>query len=150
MLVGPGEVLWGDVELGRADPLWETDVGRAAWWLGSTWAAALAEAGVGGASVHRGPVVRTAWSQIVCFAGTGPGEVVVGGRKCVGISQRRTRESCRFQFAVMLRWEPHRLLEVLALDGAARERAERDLSGVASPVRADPATLARAFERHLP
>jgi hypothetical protein len=50
--------------------------------------------------------VRTPWSSTVCFEGLGPGEVVVGGRKAVGISQRRTRHWARLQAAVHLRWRP--------------------------------------------
>ncbi len=50
---------------------------------------------------------RTAWSAEVCFAGTGPGEVVdATGAKLVGISQRRTRHSARFQTMLHRRWRP--------------------------------------------
>jgi lipoate-protein ligase A len=33
----------------------------------------------------------------VCFAGVGPGEVLTGDRKLVGLSQRRTRHGIRIQ-----------------------------------------------------
>ena len=45
----------------------------------------------------------TGWCPLVCFAGVGPGEVLAGGRKLVGISQRRTRAGARFQCAVHVR-----------------------------------------------
>jgi hypothetical protein len=52
-------------------------------------------------------MVRTEWSDRVCFAGIGPGEVLdAAGRKVVGISQRRTRGSARFQCAALGRWDP--------------------------------------------
>ena len=37
---------------------WHDDVGRAAWWLGERWAAALAALGIAGRQVHRGGLVR--------------------------------------------------------------------------------------------
>ena len=49
----------------------------------------------------------------VCFAGLGPGEVTVDGRKVVGISQRRTRAWARFQCAALGRWDPAALAELL-------------------------------------
>ena len=70
---------------------------------------------------HRSGLVRTPESDLVCFAGKGPGEVFLGGDslgavgpKVVGISQRRTREHARFQTAVSLRWEPQRLIDLLS------------------------------------
>ena len=54
------------------------------------------------------------WSKLVCFAGLGPGEVSVGERKAVGISQRRTRVAARFQCALYHRWDPAALVAVLA------------------------------------
>ena len=91
VLLVPGEVVWVDVIVPAGDPLWDDDVGRATHWLGAMWAEALASCGLPGATVHRGPMVRTTWSSLVCFAGLGPGEVRVGAAKVVGISQRRTR-----------------------------------------------------------
>ena len=42
-------------------------------------------------------MVTTPWSDLVCFAGLGPGEVLLDGRKLVGLSQRRTRNGVRIQ-----------------------------------------------------
>ncbi|MHB8465766.1 MAG: hypothetical protein ACYDH6_11255 [Acidimicrobiales bacterium] len=106
VLVAPGRLLWADVVLPAGDPLWERDVGVAPLWLGRAWAAALRGLGVPDPEVHTGPMVRTPWSATVCFAGRGPGEVMTGGRKIVGICQRRTREATLFQCAALLRWEP--------------------------------------------
>jgi lipoate-protein ligase A len=99
----PGGTLWVDVVVPRGDELWDDDVGRATYWLGEAWAAAVG----GGAVVHRGPMVRTEWSDLVCFAGLGPGEVTVDGRKVVGISQRRSRAAARFQCVTYETWDAH-------------------------------------------
>jgi lipoate-protein ligase A len=116
VLVEPGGVAWIDVAIARTDPLWDDDVGRAFHWLGDAWAAALVLLGVVGADVHRGGLVRTALSDLVCFAGLGPGEVTVGGAKVVGMAQRRTREGALFQCAVPIEWNPDRLAILLGLE----------------------------------
>ena len=118
VLVRPHEVLWIDVLLPRDDPLWDDDVARATHWLGETWRDAL---GVG--LVHTGEMIRTLWSSAICFAGVGPGEVLVDGAKVVGISQRRTRAGARFQCAVMRTWDPSELARIFA-PGEWREVAE--------------------------
>lgn len=135
----PGAVTWVDVVVPAADPLWLDDVGRAAHWLGEVWVAALAPWVSGPLTVHRGPMVRTAWSDLVCFAGLGAGEVTapapiadVRPPKLVGISQRRTRDGARFQCAVLHRWDPEPLLAVLALDPEARAHASGELADVAT------------------
>ena len=129
--LAPGEVVWVDVVLPADDPRWTDDVGRAAGWLGDAWAGALVDLGIGGVAVHHGPLLRTAWSGTVCFAGVAPGEVLVHGRKAVGISQRRTRAGARFQCAALLRWDPAPLLGILALIGARRSEGHAELADAA-------------------
>ena len=150
VLVEPGRVVWADVVVPAADPLWEPDVGRATWWLGEAWAAALGDLGVAGAEVHRGGLVRSAWSTAVCFAGLGPGEVTADGRKVVGIAQRRTRDGALFQCAVALAWDPAPLLAALALSPGDREVAAADLAGAVAPVTAPAAAVEAALLAHLP
>jgi lipoate-protein ligase A len=111
VLVRPGEVLWIDVLLPRGDPLWDDDVGRAAHWLGDAWRDALSEG-----AVHERGLVRTSWSEQICFAGIGPGEVLIGGRKVVGVSQRRTRAGARFQCVVLRTWDPGELARIFGGD----------------------------------
>ena len=108
----PGGTLWVDVVVPRGDDVWDDDVGRATFWLGEAWAIAVGA----GAAVHRGPMVRTEWSDLVCFAGLGPGEVTIDDRKVVGISQRRTREAARFQCVAYERWDPRPLAQHLPID----------------------------------
>ena len=110
----PGGTLWVDVLVPRGDELWDDDVGRATHWLGDAWARAV---GVN-SLVHRGPMVRTEWSDLVCFAGLGPGEVTIDGRKVVGISQRRTRDAARFQCVAYERWNPEPLLRLMGIDAS--------------------------------
>jgi len=114
VLVEPGGTLWVDVVVPRGDELWDDDVGRSTYWLGDAWASAVGD----DAAVHRGAMVRTPWSDRVCFAGLGPGEVTIGGAKVVGISQRRTRASARFQCVAYEQWNPEPLRELLGLDVA--------------------------------
>ncbi len=119
VLVRPGEVLWIDVLVPRTDERWDDDVGRAAHWLGETWRDAL-----GTGTVHTGALVHTFLSSQICFAGVGPGEVLIEGRKVVGISQRRTRAGARFQCVVLRAWDPSELARIFA-PGEWREVADR-------------------------
>ena len=77
VLVVPGDLLWVDLLVPRADPLWHDDVGTAFHWVGDLFAAVLADHGQP-AVVHRGGLVEGGWGREVCFAGLGPGEVTVG------------------------------------------------------------------------
>ena len=125
VLLQPGD-LWVDVLLPRGDPLWSDDVGVAAYWLGDAWAAAIGRP----AHAHRGPMLRTPWSDLVCFAGLGPGEVTdgPGGPKLVGISQRRTSSGARMQSVALREWDAVGIVSLLhappeaatALSDAAR------------------------------
>jgi lipoate-protein ligase A len=105
VLLWPGEFVWLDLEIPVGDELWSDDVGRSMWWVGELWRGALADLEPS-ATVHHGRLERTRWSADVCFAGTGPGEVLVGDSKLVGISQRRTRLAARFQTMIHLHWRP--------------------------------------------
>lgn len=134
VLVGPGEVVWVDIVIPTGDALWVADVGRACWWLGEAWICALASAGLPGGQAWRGPMLRSDWSDRVCFAGLGAGEVTLDGRKLVGIAQRRTRSGALFQCAVPIRWNPGPLVEVLRWRPGERQRAAADLTGAAAGI----------------
>jgi lipoate-protein ligase A len=124
-------VAWFDLLVPKGDPLWDEDVGRAVWWVGEAWTAVLADLGLR-ADVHRGPLTRPPWSDRVCFAGLGAGEVSVGGRKVVGISQRRVRDQARFQCAALLAWRPDDLVDLLALDEVSRRRCRAEVANRAA------------------
>jgi lipoate-protein ligase A len=150
VLVRPGDLLWVDVILPVGDDLWDDDVGLASHWLGAAWSDALAGLGVA-TTVHRGAMQRPPWSDLVCFAGLGPGEVTrPDGAKLVGTSQRRTRAAARFQCAALARWAPEELVALLALSAADREQATHDLAGSAAGVGVDLDVLLTAFLDALP
>lgn len=127
VLVAPGSQLWVDLWVPRGDPLWSDDVVAAAHWVGELFESALGLLGVGGASVHRAPLVRNDWSHLACFGALGPGEVAVHGRKAVGVAQRRDRFGAWFHCMAHARWDPGRLLSLLDLDHAERQRGQAAL-----------------------
>lgn len=138
----PGSVTWVDVVLPAGDPRWVDDVGRSALWLGEAWRRALSALDVPDLAVHAGPLERGPWSDLLCFAGRGPGEVLMAGRKVVGISQRRTRAAARFQCAVLHRWDPAPMAALLAVTPAERLAMVADLAEVAAGIGpVDPAAV---------
>lgn len=101
VLVVPGEMVWIDVLLPPDVQLVDRsidDVRAVMETVGEWWASALG--GGPELTVHRDGMLTSAWSELVCFAGIGPGEVLDDGRKLVGLSQRRGRWGARVQGAV--------------------------------------------------
>ena len=145
VLVVPGDLLWVDLLVPRADPLWHDDVGTAFHWVGDLFAAVLAHHGQP-AVVHRGGLVEGGWGREVCFAGLGPGEVTVGDAKVVGLAQRRSRHGARFQCAVLHRWDPGALLGLLRLPAEARA----DLADVATGLSTPPDDVLATLLERLP
>ncbi len=131
VLLWPDEFVWLDLEIPASDELWSDDIGRSMWWVGELWATALADVEPL-AVVYCGRLVRTRWSADVCFAGCGPGEVLVGDAKLVGISQRRTRVAARFQTMVHLRWRPDIVVSLVA-DGPMADELARLVKTCAAP-----------------
>ena len=155
VLVEPGTLVWADVGLERGDPLWDDDVSVSFVWLGEAWAGALAELGVRGAVVHRGRLRFSPWSRALCFAGLGPGEVTVAGRKLVGVSQRRQRDRAWFASALYLGPTRVGLDEVVAGGRERRKSAALTLSQLSTDltgagVRVSAADVASALVAHLP
>jgi lipoate---protein ligase len=117
VLVEPGAMCWFDVVVPADDPRFVSvvaDVGASMRWLGGHLVEALRGLGETDAFVHDGGMDGRTWGDVVCFAGVGPGEVLVDSAKLVGISQRRTRHGSRFQCMVHLRWSPEVLVGLLA------------------------------------
>jgi lipoate-protein ligase A len=114
VLLLPGDIEWIDVVVPAGDVRWTDDLRASMVDVGERWCEALDGLVAGDLHVHRGGIERTAWSDLVCFAGVGPGEVLVGDRKLVGISQRRTRAGARFQCAVHRRYDAARTVSLLA------------------------------------
>lgn len=131
--VDPLRCLWFDVVLPRSDARWSDDVRESTYWLGEAWMRALRASGFD-ASLYEGGLEQTPWGRLVCFAALGPGEVLIDGRKAVGISQRRTRAGARFQCIVYDHWDPYDVLDLLELSPEDRLAAASDLAGIATGV----------------
>ena len=131
--VDPSRSVWLDVVLPRHDRRWSDDVREATYWLGEAWQRALATLGVA-TELYRGGLEQTPWGRLVCFAALGPGEVLVDGRKVVGISQRRTRVGARFQCIAYDAWDPYDVLDLLDLSADDRRAAGADLADRATGV----------------
>lgn len=114
VLLVPGDVTWFDVIVPAGTDGWSDDVHVTMVWLGGHIVEALRALGAEGARVHDGRMISTEWSRTVCFDGVGPGEVLVGDRKLVGISQRRTRHAARLQCALYHRYDHADLVALLA------------------------------------
>lgn len=145
VLLEPGDVIWADVLLPSTDRRWTADISRSAWWLGEVWQDALASLGVADTTVHRARMERSAWSDRLCFAGIGGGEVMRLGRKVVGISQRRTRAGARFQCAMYRHWRPDAHVPLFAQPGPQ----PADLADLAVEIDAEPAVVMAAFSAAL-
>lgn len=141
VLLVPGQVAWFDLVVPRDHPQWDPDIGRAAWWVGELVAEVLGADDLG---VHRGGLVGSTWSATVCFAGVGPGEVLRGGRKVLGLSQRRTREAARFQCAVYRSWDAGLMHSVLREPRPSSE----ELAGFVATADLNLEALVEALTRH--
>jgi lipoate---protein ligase len=150
VLVEPGRTLWLDTWVPRGDPLWQEDVGRAPIWIGEWWKGAL---GVGTLEVHHGRPTPARWSSQVCFAGVGPGEVVDGRRKVVGVAQWRSREGALSHSLAYVGVDWVRTVELLRLDElrvqAASELAASTMTLAELGVD-DPGVFTRALLERLP
>lgn len=148
--MAPAQQVWVDIWLPRADPLWDDDVVAGADWVGDAWADAMTELGIRDVAVHRGPSRGDPAAAAVCFAGLGPGEIVVGtpARKLMGLTQHRSRFGVRFQTMAVVWWDPEPVVSALwriglvdtvqrsALRAATVDRAV----GLAQLALVDPAT----------
>ncbi len=150
VFVDPQTSLWIDVIVPRGHELWSDDVGLAFDWLGQTWSEALAASGVTGTiAVHRGRLLHPDLGRIICFAGIGPGEVLVGGRKVVGLSQRRTHDAARFQGLAVTNLHADVLRAHLA-PGALPVDLDQEFDSLAVGVPLDLERLADSFTAALP
>jgi lipoate-protein ligase A len=87
----PGD-LWVDWWLPASDPRWSSDVHVSSILAGRWWSEVLSGHVTGEVTVHAGSLEGDVAHRLVCFAGRGPGEVFVDGRKAVGLTQWRVRE----------------------------------------------------------
>ena len=147
VLLIPDEVVWFDVIVptGAVAGL-GGDVHAPMLWLGERLGHFLAPL-IDGETTVKGPgMVSTPWSTLICFDGFGPGEVLVDGRKLVGISQRRTRAASRLQCCWYRSYDPARLVELL--DAVGRPAVE-ELASVATLDHDDVRSVLSGFARSL-
>jgi lipoate-protein ligase A len=113
-------MVWFDVIISSADPLWRVDVGESMWWVGDIFAQALRSLGVPGVQTHREAMVRHELDRTICWTGIGPGEVTAGqsGPKMVGVAQKRLRNGALFQVGVLLAQSQFRLTSIFGLGAA--------------------------------
>jgi lipoate---protein ligase len=117
-----------DVALPAGHPLLPAHVTATYRWFGEVWAAALGSLGVDARvldpeesrplNASLDPMVQRA-----CYGGVSPYEVCVGERKIVGLAQVRRQHGAVLQAGVYMRWEPERLVPLLAIPAEERARA---------------------------
>lgn len=137
VIVRPDAQVWIDVFLPRSDARFSDDVLASFSFLGQVWRAALAatvEAPSPPIVVSGAETTATRWSKILCFAGRGAGEVMLEGRKIVGISQRRDRSGAWFHSMAMLDFDPFELPPLLGLTGDDQLEAGTFLAAVSTVV----------------
>lgn len=146
-----------DVLIPARNPLLAGDLGAVFERVGEAWAAALADLGVRDLTVYRGPATghrRGAARQhllaAICYATLGRGEVLAGGRKLVGLAQRRRRPGALVQCGLLRRWDPGPLLAAFGAspDDPMVRRHAVGLDELADDPPEDAAVMA-AVERHL-
>ena len=138
--------MWLDLVIPAGDVLWSDDVGRAMVWVGELWQRALGDLGVASDVNRVGTSGDSRWSRHVCFAGVGSGEVLQRDCKVVGVSQRRTRATARFQSVCHLRWRP----ELVAALVAPPRPLSSELAARVATVSAPATAIREALVRNLP
>lgn len=88
--------------------------------IGTAWGEALSALGVPDIGIHRGASTtprrgtdRERLLAAICYATLGHGEITSGGRKIVGLAQRRRRPGALIQCGLLRRWQPGPLLKAL-------------------------------------
>lgn len=96
VFIEPASVVWVDVLAPRGSSLWSDDLTMTFVLVGRVWRRALEACGLATDVVEADGRTDEA-ARVACWAGHGWGELVVEGRKVVGLSQRRTRWGARIQ-----------------------------------------------------
>ena len=126
VLLQPAAQVWLDVLIPRDDRLWEADLAKSSLWVGRVWQQVLAAVGIS-CEVYDGPFEAGQYGSLACYASRAPGEVLHEGRKCVGISQRRTKQGTRFQTSLLVRWDAAEFAVLFDLPEAEIQRLAVEL-----------------------
>jgi lipoate-protein ligase A len=91
VLLQPDDV-WLDWWIPASDLRWSPDVHVTSYRVGKWWSDVLTTRVSQEVEMHEGSLEGRPELRVACFAGRGPGEIFVGGRKVVGLTQWRVRE----------------------------------------------------------
>lgn len=91
VLLQPDDI-WIDWWIPSADERWHPDVHQSSMMVGRWWQEALSDQVKDDFTVHDGSLEGDPSIRVACFAGRGPGEVFLEGKKVVGVTQWRVRE----------------------------------------------------------
>ncbi len=145
-----------DVLAPSGHPLLAGDLGAVLDRVGAAWALALDDLGVADLTVHLGPATarrrgtpRERLLAAICYATLGRGEVLAGGRKVVGLAQRRRRAGALVQCGVLRRWDPAPLLRAFGAEAADAgvAAAAVGLDDLVDPPPSDAAIMAAVTRR---
>lgn len=151
------DILSLDVLLPAGHSLLDGDLGMVFERIGAAWVRALSSLSVHDlaawdkpSTARRRGTERERLLAAVCYATLGRGEVLAGGRKLVGLAQRRRRQGALVQCGLLRRWRPGRLLRALGADPDDAEIA-RHAVGLADLLDDPPtdALVMSAVERQL-
>ncbi|NJK82276.1 MAG: ligase, partial [Chloroflexaceae bacterium] len=156
-------LLMQDIVLPTDHPLYTFDVTRSYYWLGALWVAVLARLGIA-AHLIDVEAARTDTRDLdpltrrSCYGGRSPYEVLVNGKKLVGLAQTRRRAGALLQTGIYTHWQAQPLADLLLLTTDERaalvERLNRRVVGLGDllpnyhPADLLPA-LIEAFEQEL-
>ena len=91
VLLQPDDI-WIDWWIPASDSRWSPDVHVSSINVGVWWKEALEAQLSKAVSIHEGPLEGEQEHRVICFAGKGPGELFIDGKKTVGVTQWRVRE----------------------------------------------------------
>jgi lipoate-protein ligase A len=151
VFVAPRAQVWLDVYLPADDPLYRVDVSKASGFVGELWRRALTDVSDRGelAEVYGGPLKSSRFSRAWCFSGLGPGEVTVGRRKLVGLSQRRNRAGAWFFTMACADLDAGRDSTLVALTPEVREEFREELEDALCPLPASVELVVERLKFHL-
>ena len=147
LVIEPDEVLWIDLFVPVDDPGYLRDIRKGAYVVGEMWIEALCAIGCDPSllEVHRAAMTMTPSAQMSCFAGLGPGEVTLDGKKVMGLSQRRIRSGAWYFTLVQLGSNAARDARLLAPDPESERALRRVLEDVVGTVDAARDQLSERF-----